>query len=257
MSVVELDGYALDEGVGIDQPDLADLERFPHPTPHSTYASHRRFIQAASERAFSLGYPLSIHCDEDPDEHLYLRDASGVFADYARALGRNMAEFDPPGCTPIPYLERLGVLGTHTLLVHCTITNDADLDIVARHGAAIVVCPASNLHITGKLPNVEGMVRRNIPVLVGTDSLASTPSLDLVDQVRLLRAHFPAISLDYWVESLTTRAASVLGLTDLGEVEWAAESVEAVFAGNAFAGEDRHRRWLRRPYAEKIEEQRV
>lgn len=239
-------GIALRELVGIDvlsPPEDAELAPY---TPHSCYATSAAVIVACAKRAAQRGKPFSIHCDEDMDERNYLRDATGEFADYARALGRDLQTFDPPGCTPIQYLDRLGVLGPHVLLVHCTMSAADDLALVARSGASIVLCPASNLHITGRLPDVPAMFSAGVNLLIGSDSLASTPTLDLLHQVAILRRAFPNVPPQTWVDALTTRASRALGLPAevFGELEIDAPSLGVLFDGTPWP-----RRWISAPEA--------
>jgi cytosine/adenosine deaminase-related metal-dependent hydrolase len=57
--------------------------------------------------------------------------------------------------------------------------SDEDLDIIAASEAKVAHCPRSNqLLQAGRMP-LEKMLARNIPVAIGTDSLASSPSLDV------------------------------------------------------------------------------
>jgi cytosine/adenosine deaminase-related metal-dependent hydrolase len=81
-------------------------------------------------------------------------------------------------------------------------------------------------------------VARGIPVLVGTDSLASTADLDLLGEVAVLRRAFPTIPAAYWLDALTARAAALLGLDLPGEVEIDAPDLDRLFDGTPWP-----RRW--------------
>jgi 5-methylthioadenosine/S-adenosylhomocysteine deaminase len=62
--------------------------------------------------------------------------------------------------------------------------SDHDLDTIAAYGAAVAHCPRSNqLLQAGRMP-LEKMLARNIPVAIGTDSLASSPSLDIHEEAQ-------------------------------------------------------------------------
>jgi cytosine/adenosine deaminase-related metal-dependent hydrolase len=106
----------------------------------------------------------------------------------------------------VRWLDSLGVLSPRALLVHCTLTGPEDLALVAERGASICVCPRSNLHITGRLPDVPAMFGAGVRVLVGTDSLASSPDLDVRNEVAVLRAAFPAVPPARWDRCLTEDA---------------------------------------------------
>jgi cytosine/adenosine deaminase-related metal-dependent hydrolase len=71
--------------------------------------------------------------------------------------------------------------------------DDEDLALLARSGATAVLCPRSNLHIGGRLPPLERLLAAGVPLAVGSDSLASAPSLSPAAELAALRAAFPAV----------------------------------------------------------------
>ena len=159
--------------------------------------------------------PVTIHCDEDAADGAFLTDRTGPWADFHARLASFRAGHDwhnGPGTASsgVALLDMLGLLGPHLGLVHLTAAGDADLDRVARAGCTAILCPRSNLHITGQLPDVPGMVRRGIPLALGTDSCASTPDLDLLADAAVLRAAFPDIPAEIWVRALTEGGARLL-----------------------------------------------
>jgi 5-methylthioadenosine/S-adenosylhomocysteine deaminase len=92
-------------------------------------------------------------------------------------------------------MESLGILETRPLLVHVVHVSDEDLDTIAACGAKIAHCPRSNMLLqAGKMP-LEKMLARNIPVAIGTDSLASSPSLDVREEAETaVKMHHNAVS---------------------------------------------------------------
>ena len=59
---------------------------------------------------------MALHTAESIDESNLLRDGTGRFSESLRQRG---IEWEPPGCSMIAYLERLGVLERGPLLIHC------------------------------------------------------------------------------------------------------------------------------------------
>lgn len=200
MKAAGLAGLALHEVFGIDRPH--GLDGVEDGTPHAPYSTHPGIVRAAG---FS-GRRWSIHLDEDPNERDFLRDGSGLWPDILRRFGRDLSGWSPPGLTPVRWLDSLGVLGPKALLVHCTLTQPDDLALVAERGASICICPRSNLHITGRLPDVPAMFAHGVRVLVGTDSLASCPDLDVRNEVEVLRDAFPGVSEARWQRCLRESA---------------------------------------------------
>ncbi len=156
----------------------------------------------------------TFHIDEDPAELDLLQAQEGPWADFLDRLGRDWRGRMGRAETPVRLLERLGVLGPHLALVHCVHTVGDDLDRIAAAGAAVVLCPRSNLHIGGALPDVPGMVRRGIPLAIGTDSLASAPDLYLLAEARALAQAFPDVPPDVFVTALTLGGARLFDAVD-------------------------------------------
>jgi cytosine/adenosine deaminase-related metal-dependent hydrolase len=208
-------GVCFLEVLGIDRTTPPDGAFSPH-APHST---HPDLVRAAAARAQAAPYGRwTVHCDEDPDERAFLQDHSGRWPPVMRAMGRDLGAFPAPGCTPVEHLRRLGVLSPHALLVHLALTRGADLDAVAESGARAVLCPRSNLHITGTLPDAEGLLARGVPLALGTDSLASSPDLDVLAEAAAARAAFPGVPVEVWLRALTASGADALGRPEHGRI---------------------------------------
>lgn len=153
---------------------------------------------------------VTFHCDEDPADAELLREEAGPWADFLDRLGRQWRGRMGRAESPIRLLEGLGALGPHLALVHCVHTGPRDLDRLAATGTAVVLCPRSNLHIGGVLPDAAAMIRRGIPLAIGTDSLASVEDLDLLQEGAVLASAFPAIDPSAWVHALTTGGARLV-----------------------------------------------
>ncbi|MCB9779672.1 MAG: amidohydrolase family protein [Alphaproteobacteria bacterium] len=164
------------------------------------------------------GPARTFHCDEDAADTLLLRDRSGPWADFLDRLGRDWRDRIGHADSPVALLDALDVLGPHLALVHCVHTGPAELDRLAATDTAVVLCPRSNLHIGGALPDVPGMVARGLRLAIGTDSLASCPDLDVLADAAVLAAAFPDIDPGVWIAALTTGGASLLGPVRDGRV---------------------------------------
>lgn len=149
----------------------------------------------------------SIHAAEHEDELHWLVEGEGAFAPFLRSKGA-----PSPGKRPIPYLHELGSLGHRTLLVHAVHATEEELALARAAGATLVLCPRSNLHIGGKLPDLPAIRRAGIPWVLGTDSLVSTPDHDLLGEVRVLAEAFPEVPLGEFLQAATTGGAAALGL---------------------------------------------
>jgi cytosine/adenosine deaminase-related metal-dependent hydrolase len=180
-------------------------------TAHATYSCAPELVRQIA--AASDGKLASIHVEEDPAEISWLRDGDGPFADFLRERDALPAG-GPPRARPVAWLDRLGVLGAGTLLVHLAVADEESLAIAARRGCIAVVCPRSNLHIGDRLPPVAAMRAAGVRVALGTDSLASAPTLDVFGDVQVLAR--AGVEPAWLLGAATEGGAAAFGAPELG-----------------------------------------
>jgi anti-anti-sigma factor len=154
---------------------------------HAPYSTHPDLWRQLLDYARKEALPLSIHVAESHDEHEYLTRGKGAFADgFYEAL--SLPPIPVPRKTPIAYLEDLGALALRPLLAHAIHVSDDDIRRIKASGASVVHCPRSNLRLRcGRMP-LEKYLAQGVPVYLGTDSLSSSPSLDVFDELEVAAA---------------------------------------------------------------------
>jgi cytosine/adenosine deaminase-related metal-dependent hydrolase len=180
-------------------------------TPHAAYSCGPAALRTLAAR--NGGRLASIHVEEDPAEAAWLVDGAGPFAEF---LGERDAlpSVAVPGVRPIAWLDSLGVLGPGTLLVHLTVADSESLERAARYGCIAVLCPRSNLHIGRRLPPIGGIRAAGLRVALGTDSLASCPTLDVLGDVQTLAR--AGVEPEWLVRAATAGGAMAMGAAHLG-----------------------------------------
>ena len=188
------------------------------PAPHAPFSVGPELLARIFAAAAAAGRATSIHVAEDEDEIALLRDGSGRWPAFLAGMGVDPATRSP-GKSPVAYLASLGAFQrpeTPPLLVHMVHAGPNDRRIASEAGATVVLCPRSNLHIGGRVPDVEAFVAEDIPLALGTDSLASVPDLSLWAEMATLAAHFPAVPAGRWLDAATRGGARALGLRGFG-----------------------------------------
>ena len=149
---------------------------------HAPYSVHPELWKLGLAYAKEQNLPLCIHVAESPAEHEYMTKGTGALADY---FYRDTPKVPSPKQSPIKFLADIGALEQKPLLVHCVHVDDDDIKLIKDSGSAVVHCPRSNLRLNcGRMP-LEKFLAQDIPVLLGTDSLASSPSLSIFDEVEV------------------------------------------------------------------------
>ena len=189
------------------------------PAPHALYTTHADAVRAIVANAAATGGRTSIHLAEHAAERGALEKGAGAIPAWIESrLKIPRATQSWPQMSPIDFAAELGVLAPHVLLVHLADARPAELARVAASGAPVVLCPRSNLHIDARLPPLLAMRSAGLECALGTDSLASTPSLDVLAEARALADRFPSVPARELVQMATWNGARALGRTDIGRL---------------------------------------
>jgi cytosine/adenosine deaminase-related metal-dependent hydrolase len=211
-------------------------------SPHALFSTAPALIRAAV-RAEGLGRPASLHVSEDPAEHALLQDGSGSWPARLDAFGVDWRWWTPPGRSPVGWLYDEGLLGPGLMLVHGVLIDGDDVRVLAESGSSLCLCPRSNLHIGGRLPDVPGLLAAGVPLCLGTDSLASSPDLDVLHEIGPLQQAFPEVGLEVWLTAATAGGAAALGLTWAGRLAAGRSPGVLLLAGPPHAIVDARRSW--------------
>ena len=150
-------------------------------SPHAPYTVSAPLFRKVHALAQSQGLPVCIHIAESEAETLLLEQGIGPIM---AAWEQRGIPWSAPGCTPIEYLHRLGVIGESTLLVHCIRLGEGDIKILQGAGPSIAHCPRSNWKLRHGTADLKGLMQAGLRVGLGTDSVASSNNMDLFEEMR-------------------------------------------------------------------------
>jgi 5-methylthioadenosine/S-adenosylhomocysteine deaminase len=122
-----------------------------------------------------------------------LKWGDGVIAEHKKAVKNkwpfitHLCEgFDEESMHSLETLEKLGVLDSHCLLVHCIAMSDEDIKKAANAGVSVSICPTSNMLMFNVTAKIRKMIKAGLNVTLGTDSSASG-SANLLEEIRNFR----------------------------------------------------------------------
>ena len=153
----------------------------PGVSPHAPFSVSGPLFRKVRQWAACRGLPVCIHVAESEEESLLIEEGRGPMAE---ALASRGIRWSAPGCSPVQYLDRLGVLGPGTLLVHCVRLRPPDLPILKRSGVSVAHCPKSNWKLGNGWMDLKQVFQAGIPLGLGSDSVASNNSMDLFEEMR-------------------------------------------------------------------------
>ena len=185
-------------------------------SPHSPYTVCAAQLAAIVEFSTTDNLPLMMHAAESAAEDLFVREGRGIFAE---GLARRGIQWEAAGVSTVQYLKRVGVLGVGPLLAHCIRVDDHDIEAIAESGAKIAHCPKSNAKLRHGRAPLAKFVKAGIVVGLGSDSVASNNTCDLIEEARfaalLSRLHGDndsGVTGDKLLELATLGGAKALGL---------------------------------------------
>jgi len=88
------------------------------------------------------------------------------------------------GKRPLERLESLGLLSERLSAVHCVHLNQAEIDLLAGHGATVVHCPKSNVKLADGAMDWPALKAAGVEVALGNDGCASNDLLDMWEEMR-------------------------------------------------------------------------
>ncbi|MCF3110075.1 amidohydrolase family protein [Niabella sp. CC-SYL272] len=192
----------------------AYCERF-HPrqvslTPHAPYSVSTPLLKLLA--TFPGNQLLSIHNQETEDENEWFLNSTGGFKALYERLQLKEVPVAPEGKSSIqtysPYLPE----GQQLLFIHNVFTTAADIRYALDRfpDACWCLCPNANYYITNRLPDIPMFQKEGVPLVLGTDSLASNYSLSIWEEILRIQKHYPQIPLEQMLSWATINGARAL-----------------------------------------------
>lgn len=132
---------------------------------HAEYTSDVPEVEAVSAYGREAGTRMHVHVSETRSEHEACKEKRGM--------------------TPVRYLAEHGAFDIPATAAHCVWLEDEDFDILKEKGVTVASNPVSNLKLASGVCNVPELLRRGIPVALGTDSVASNNSLNFFEEMKV------------------------------------------------------------------------
>ncbi len=185
------------------------------PTPHACYTSSKRLIATVSELGLESGF-LSYHSEESDEEMDMIRYGTGALSEDYRS--RKLSTPEVYGKNPLVYYidalkERTGTpVEGNILLVHNTFTDSDSIEYAKKHlkSPFWALCPRSNIFINRALPPVNLMMAHGLKLTIGTDSLSSNTSLDMISEMYTIQKYFTTVPLEEIIKWSTLNGAEFL-----------------------------------------------
>jgi 5-methylthioadenosine/S-adenosylhomocysteine deaminase len=161
--------------------------------------------------------PVSIR-QTHPDEYRQARDLAdalgcGLYTHVSETAAEQDVWQRECGATPIRALDQLGFLTPRTVLVHCVILDDGEIELLRERGCHVVHCPTNHMKLAKGFTRVPDLLRAGVNVSIGLDG-----SSDMLVEMRTELGMHAAYRLDPTAVSKldALRMATVNGARALG-----------------------------------------
>lgn len=178
-------------------------------SPHAPYSVTGEQIRGCVEMARQRHLPLTMHVAETPEERHLIEKGGGKLY-YVFWWAGFLKKCPPPKRPLFQHLAECGLFEIPSLLAHMNYVEDRELDLLARSPCSVAYCPRAHRFHQHEGHRFREMLDRGINVCVGTDSLAGTESLSVLDDLRFLRREYPELDPALLLEMGTLRGARAL-----------------------------------------------
>ncbi|HEV8080798.1 MAG TPA: amidohydrolase family protein [Chitinophagaceae bacterium] len=162
---------------------------------------------------------VSIHNQETAFEDEFFLDGTGDMIRMYELMKIDNTHFKATKKSSLQtYFSKLSKAAS-IILVHNTFTSQADIDFAINNKTkgqqlSFCICTNANLYIENTLPPIKLMMKNNCNIVLGTDSLASNHSLNLLDEMKTIQNNFPDISLETMLQWATINGATALQMNE-------------------------------------------
>lgn len=179
-------------------------------SPHAPYSLSQSLFEGMIELGCREQVPLAMHLAETREEVEWLAGSANGFSSLQERLGLpNQQQWRPNLAWLLEHLA----LAPRALIIHGNYLSRPHWQQLARYRErlSVVYCPRTH-HYFGhpRYPLVE-MLAEGVRVAIGTDSRASNPDLNVLEELRFIRRLFPELEPAEILRLATVNGAEALG----------------------------------------------
>ena len=181
----------------------------PALSPHAPYSVRKSLFRVAGQSALARRLPVAVHLAESAEEVELVAAHSGPFVDFLSELG----VWDPQGLVPdLDQVLQTFANNQNVLFIHANYLRARGAGgLGLPPGATVVYCPRTHAAFGHPLHPVEDFLAAGVRVALGTDSLASNPDLNLLEEARFVHQRHPTIPATSVIRMATLSGAEALG----------------------------------------------
>lgn len=180
--------------------------------PHAPYSVSPRLFDLITH--FPGNHLLTMHNQESFSENEFFDKGTGDFKRLYDFLQIDISFFKAAGGSSLRHCVSHFLPNQTIILVHNAFTGEDDVRLLKDVEANFFfcLCPNANLYIGNSLPDIEMLRQSKVPVVIGTDSLASNHQLSIVAELKTIHQQFPQIEIFELLTWATANGARALDI---------------------------------------------
>jgi cytosine/adenosine deaminase-related metal-dependent hydrolase len=181
-------------------------------SPHAPYTVSPHLLRQLVNLARRRNLPVAMHLAESMDELQFLSTGTGPFQELLEERSMWDDTAVPRGSRPLDYLWMLAE-APRALVVHGNYLEADECEFLAAHAArmSLVYCPRTHAHFQLAPYPLAELLAAGVRVILGTDSRASNPDLDLWAEMRHVAFAHSCVSPQSILRMGTQLGAQALG----------------------------------------------
>jgi len=185
--------------------------------PHAPYSVSTSLFKILNEN--SKDAIISIHNQECEAEDKLFMQKNGKFLSLYKNFGIDIQSFAETRKSSLQSWLPLLTNNQKIISVHNTFTQKEDIvfahQFYNKEQFFLCLCPNANLYIENTLPQIEMFIEQNCNIVLGTDSYAGNWTLNIFEEIKTIRSHFPTIALETILQWATINGAKALEIDNL------------------------------------------
>jgi cytosine/adenosine deaminase-related metal-dependent hydrolase len=184
-------------------------------SPHAPYTVSPDLLKRLVGLAIDRELPVAMHLAESAEELELLASGAGPFQELLVERSMWDAEAIPKESRPLDYLRMLAD-APRTLVIHGNYLDDEELAFLAanRERMSVVYCPRTHAYFGHTPYPLAKALSSGVRIVLGTDSRASNPDLDLLAEMRYVARSHSLIDPHDVLRMGTLAGAEALGRDD-------------------------------------------
>jgi cytosine/adenosine deaminase-related metal-dependent hydrolase len=190
-------------------------------SPHAPYSVHPQVVSRVCQFSGQSGGLVAMHLAESREELQLLATGTGPFVDLLAELGVWQPEVFCQPRRPLDYLQDLGI-AARALVIHGNYLDDQELSFLAQHRdhMSLVYCPRTHAYFQHEPYPLAQALSLGVHIALGTDSRASNPDLNLLEEMRFIARAHPDVAPEDILRMGTLSGVQALGRAgEIGSLE--------------------------------------